>query len=259
MGKESQVFRTRVIPCMLLQRGGFVKTRKFRDPVYLGDPVNIVRIFNDKEVDELVVLDIGATREETPPRLELLSDLASECFMPLSFGGGLRDVETMRQILALGFEKVVLNSIAAEQPDLVTEAASQFGSQSVVVSVDAKKTMWGKYEVYARGGKSRTRADPASYARRMEQLGAGEILLNSIDRDGTLAGYDHALIAQVSDAVSIPVVACGGARGIGDFAQAVKESSASAVAAGALFVFHGPHRAVLINTPDPQLTRRALA
>lgn len=253
------MIRARVIPSLLLRHGGLVKTRKFRDPVYLGDPVNIVRIFNDKEVDELVVLDIAATLEGTPPHMDILADLASECFMPLSYGGGLRDVETMRRILAMGFEKVVINSQAAENPDLVSEAAADFGSQSVVISMDVKKNLWGGYEVLTHGGTRRTKCDPVSFARRMENLGAGEILLNSIDRDGTLTGYDQRLIRAVAESVEIPVIACGGARSVDDFVEAVKKSQASAVAAGAMFVFHGPHRAVLINTPDPETTRRALA
>lgn len=253
------MFRARVIPCLLLRHGGCVKTRCFRDPVYLGDPLNIAKIFNDKEVDELAVLDIAAALEGTPPQMDLLADLASQCFMPLSYGGGLRDLETMRRILAMGFEKVTINSYSAENPQIITEAARNFGSQSVVASIDVKKTLWGRYEVFTHGGRRGTKCDPVTYARRMVELGAGEILLNAIDRDGTLAGYDQRLIAEVSGAVGVPVIACGGARNIEDFAVAVKQSGASAVAAGALFVFHGPHRAVLINTPDVALIRKALA
>lgn len=168
-------------------------------------------------------------------------------------------METMRQILAMGFEKIVLNSYAAESPEIITRAARDFGSQSVVVSIDVKKTFWGRYEVFTHGGARSAKCDPVSYARQMEGLGAGEILLNSIDRDGTLTGYDQRLIRDVAEAVTVPVIACGGARSVEDFAVAVKQSKASAVAAGAMFVFHGPHRAVLINTPEPETTRRALA
>ena len=244
------MLRTRVIPCLLVQGQRLVKTVGFRDPRYLGDPINAVRIFNEKEVDELVVLDIIATIERRAPNLRLISELASECFMPLAYGGGIRSLEHLQSIFSLGVEKVVINSEAAARPALVREAAGRFGSQSVIVSIDAKKKWLGGYEVRTRSGRLGTGLDPARFARDMENAGAGEIFLNSIDRDGTMQGYDLELIRAVSQAVSIPVIACGGAGSLADLAAAVKQGSASAVAAGSMFVFHGKHRAVLINYPS---------
>ena len=252
------MLRTRVIPCLLLRGNGFYKTTKFRKPIYLGDPINILKIFNEKGVDEIFVLDIGAT-SSGGLNVNLLRDFASECFMPLGYGGGIRDLEQMSGVFKLGFEKVAINTAACENPELITRGAKAFGSQSVVVSMDVKKTYLGKYEMIIRCGSKRTGRDPADYAREMEQRGAGEILLTAIDRDGTMEGYDLKLIKTVASAVNIPVIACGGAGKIGDFGAAVKESGASAVAAGALFVFQGPHRAVLINFPSPEELGSVLA
>ena len=240
----------RVIPCLLLQGRGLVKTRRFKDPVYLGDPVNIIKIFNDKEVDELVLLDIQATRERRGPDLGFLAELATEAFVPLAYGGGITALEQMRALFACGFEKVVINTSAAEEPELVSRAADAFGAQSVVVSVDVRQRLFGGYEVVTRAGHRRTGLNPVSYAVRMQHLGAGELLLTAVHRDGTMRGYDLALTHLVASAVDIPVVACGGARGLDDFRRAVEEAGASAVAAGSMFVFHGTHRAVLISFPS---------
>lgn len=253
------MIRTRVIPCLLLRNRGLVKTVKFKDPKYLGDPINIVRIFNDKEVDELVFLDITATVENRKPPFKLISEIASECFMPLGYGGGIKDLEDIRQILSLGAEKVAINSYAVEQPTFIRAAADRFGSQSIVVSIDVKKSLFGKYEVMTHSGKKATGLDPVKFAIEMEQMGAGELLLNSIDRDGTMQGYDLDLIRRVSQVVTIPVVACGGARAVQDLVSAVHQGGASAVAAGSMFVFHGPHRAVLINFPTAAELRAAFA
>jgi cyclase len=243
------MLKTRVIPCLLIEGQRLVKTTGFRDPRYIGDPVNAVRIFNEKEVDELVVLDITATVEQRPPNLRLISELASECFMPLAYGGGVRTLEHLQSLFSLGVEKVVINSEAAARPALISEAAAKFGSQSVIVSIDAKRKRLGGYEVRTRSGRHGTGLDPVGFARDMESAGAGEIFLNSIDRDGTMQGYDLELIRAVSQNVSIPVIACGGAGTLADLAAAVKQGGASAVAAGSMFVFHGRHRAVLINYP----------
>jgi cyclase len=242
------VLRARVIPCLLLRNGGLVKTVKFDRSTYVGDPINAVRIFNEKEVDELVFLDIGATPAGAGPNFELLQDIASEAFMPFGYGGGVTTLEQVRRIFATGVEKVVLNTAAAGNPRLVSGAAELAGSSSVVVSIDAKRSWLGQYSVFVNGGKTDTREDPASYARRMAELGAGEILLNAIHRDGTMEGYDLELIRRVASAVTIPVVAVGGAGRLADFPAAVA-CGASAVGAGSLFVFHGKHRAVLITYP----------
>ena len=253
------MFRPRVIPCLLLKNKGLVKTVKFKEPKYLGDPINIVRIFNDKEVDELIFLDITATVEQKPPPFKLLSEIASECFMPLGYGGGINNLEDIRTILSLGVEKVSINSGAVANPSFITAAADRFGSQSIVVSIDVKKNMFGKYQVFTHGGRKKTGLDPIRFAVKMEQLGAGELLINSIDRDGTMQGYDLDLIKQISTAIGIPVVTCGGAGSVADLAAAVNQGGASAAAAGSMFVFQGPLRAVLISYPASQDLEKAFA
>ena len=246
------MMRPRVIPCLLLQDRGLVKTVKFKNPKYLGDPINIVRIFNDKEVDELVFLDIQATKENRSPAFDLLKNITSECFMPLGYGGGIRSMDDVRQLLSIGIEKIILNTSAVENPALIRSVADYAGSQSVVISMDVKKNRLGKYEVYTRCGKKGTGLDPVRHAVEVERMGAGEILINSIDRDGMMEGYDLELIRQVSEAVGIPVVACGGAGTIRHLRDAIKLGGASAAAAGSMFVFQGPLRGVLISYPNPQ-------
>jgi cyclase len=246
------MIRPRVIPCLLLQDRGLVKTVRFKDPKYLGDPINIVRIFNDKEVDELVFLDIQATPENRPPAFDLLRNITSECFMPLGYGGGIGSMEEVRHLLSIGIEKVILNTSAVETPTLIRSAADYAGSSSVVISIDVRKNILGKYEVYTRGGRKSTGLDPVRYAAEVERLGAGEILINSIDRDGLMEGYDLELIRRISSKVGIPVVACGGAGNIRHLREAIKLGGASAAAAGSLFVFQGPLRGVLISYPSPQ-------
>jgi cyclase len=238
----------RVIPSLLLSGRRLVKTRRFRDPTYVGDPVNAIRIFNEKEVDELVVLDIGAARERSGPNFALLADMASECFMPLAYGGGLETVDQMARVLSLGVEKVVLNSVAARTPAIVEAAAARFGSSSVVVSMDVRRPRFKGWRVFSHGGTLDTGSDPVAYSRRMEALGAGELLVNAVDRDGTMLGFDLELVRAVSSAVSIPVVAAGGAATVAHLKSAI-DAGASAVTAGSMFVFQGPHRAVLITFP----------
>lgn len=251
------MIRPRVIPCLLLKNGGLVKTVKFKDPKYLGDPINIVRIFNDKEVDELTFLDITATPDNHPPAFELLSKITSECFMPLGYGGGIRSLEDVKRLLGIGIEKIVLNTAAVETPALVRAVADYAGSQAVVISMDVKKSMLGKYEMYIRGGRKATGLDPVKFAVGMEKQGAGELLVNSIDRDGTMQGYDLELIRRVADAVQVPVVGCGGAGNVEHLAEAIR-AGASAAAAGSMFVFQGPLRGVLISYPSQTELRRAL-
>jgi len=248
---------TRVIPCLLLQGARLVKTVSFRDPTYVGDPRNAVKIFNEKEVDELALLDIGATPNGSPLQLDLIREIVSEAFMPVTYGGGIRTVEEAREVLALGVEKVILNSSAIRQPDLVADAAALLGGQSVVASIDAKPAASGAYEVWIDGGRTNTGLGAAACATLMEARGAGEILINSIDRDGTRTGYDLELVRLVSSAVRVPVIACGGAGSLADLAAVVKDGGASAAAAGSLFVHQGRHLAVLISYPD-QLTLKRL-
>jgi imidazole glycerol-phosphate synthase subunit HisF len=252
------VLRTRVIPCLLLSGGGLVKTIRFKKPTYVGDPVNAVNIFNEKEVDEVVVLDIAATTERRPPPFQLISEIATECFMPLTYGGGIRSLQDMDTLFRSGVEKVALNTVVADDPALVRAAADRFGSQAVVVSIDAKRRRRG-YRVYTNAGGRELRVDPAEYAREAQRLGAGEILLTSMDRDGTMEGYDPDLIRAVTSQVDVPVIACGGAGTVEDFRKAVEEGGASAVAAGSMVVFHGRNRAVLINFPSRAELERVLS
>lgn len=251
------MLKTRVIPSLLLRGAGLVKTHRFGDPKYVGDPVNAIRIFNDKEVDELMLLDINATREGREPPFSIIEEVASECFMPLAYGGGVRTVEHVRRILKLGVEKVVFNHAAWRTPEVLTEASRRFGAQAIVASMDVRRKMFGRYEVYTENGKTGTGIDPVEYARRMEACGAGEILLGSIDRDGVMQGYDVELISRVAGAVGIPVIASGGAGSIADFKAAV-QGGAAAVAAGAMFVFQGPRRAILITYPERSQLEAAL-
>lgn len=244
------MLKTRVIPCLLLRNNGLVKTVRFKVPKYVGDPINAVKILNEKEVDELVFLDISATNENRGPAFKVISEVASECFMPLGYGGGIRTMDDIQRIFALGVEKVIINSSAHSNPRLISDAADSYGSQSIVVSMDVKRNLFGKYMVHTCSGTKNTSTGPVEYARRMAELGAGELIVNSIDRDGTMSGLDINLIRLVATAVDIPVVACGGAGTIEHLHEAVNQGGASAVAAGSMFVFQGKHRAVLISYPD---------
>jgi cyclase len=246
----------RAIPCLLLRGNGFVKTVRFREPTYLGDPVNIVRLFNDKEVDELIVLDVTATPERRSPRLDFIAQLAGECFMPLCYGGGVSRIEDMQALYALGVEKVALTTSAVSEPRLVSAAAELFGSQSVVVGIDVKRNWRGRYQVMTHAGRRGTGLDPVAHAVHLQEQGAGEILLNSVDRDGTMEGYDLDLVRSVTRAVTIPVIACGGAGSVEHLAAAVFQGGAAAAAAGSLFVFQGRNRAVLVNYPEPAVLKR---
>lgn len=246
------MIRPRVIPALLLKGQGLVKTVKFKDPKYLGDPINVVRIFNDKEVDEIALLDITATPENRGPQFDVLKDIASEVFIPLAYGGGIRSMEDVRTLLSIGIEKLIMNTSAVENPSLIRETADHAGSQAVVVSMDVKKNFLGKYEVFTHCGQKKTGLDPVKHAVEVERMGAGEILLNSIDRDGTMQGYDLELVRKVADAVNVPVVACGGAGNLAHVAEVIRQGHASAAAAGSMFVFQGPLRGVLISYPSPK-------
>jgi cyclase len=240
----------RVIPVLLIKDGGLVKSIKFKNHRYVGDPINAVKIFNEKEVDEIVILDISASKEKKAPNIKMIAEIAGEAFMPLSYGGGITTIAEVKNILYQGVEKVIFNSSAINKPNLITETASRFGSSSTVVSIDVKKNIWGQYKVFGFNGQRNTGIDVVEFAKNMENMGAGEIFLNSIDRDGTFFGFDIPLIKTISDKVTIPVIACGGAKSEVDLAQAINEGNASGVAAGSMFVFQGIHRAVLISYPN---------
>jgi len=246
------MIRPRVIPSLLLRGQGLVKTVKFKEPKYLGDPINIVRIFNDKEVDEIVLLDITATPENRGPQFDLLKNITSEAFIPLAYGGGIRSMDDIRKLLSIGIEKLIMNTSAVETPSLIRETADHAGSQAVVVSIDVKKNLFGKYEVFTRCGQKKTGLDPVKHAIEVEKMGAGEIIINSIDRDGMMQGYDVELVRRVADSVQVPVVACGGAGHLSHVAEVIKEGHASAAAAGSMFVFQGPLKGVLISYPTPK-------
>lgn len=253
------MLRTRIIPALLLRNGGLVKTVRFADPVYVGDPSNTVRIFNELEVDELCFLDITATRDGRGPNLEVLEQIANECFMPLSYGGGVRTFDQAQSIFKLGFEKIVVNTHAAEDPSFITRLADHFGSQAVVASVDVKRDLLGRRTVRIRSGQDNTRRNPLEWALELERLGAGEILLTSIDREGTWSGFDVELIQSVAGALKIPVIAHGGAGRVEDIGEAVKSGGASAVALGSMVVFQKKGMGVLVNFPDAERLREALA
>ncbi len=239
----------RIIPVLLSDsEGSLVKTKKFKAPVYIGDPFNAVKIFNEKEVDELIYLDITATVQKRKPNISYISELASECFMPLCYGGGITTVEEIKVILKAGVEKVSLNVSNFNNINLLREGAEKFGSSAMVASIDVKTNLFGKHYVYNHSEKKLTNHTPAEFAAHLAKNGAGEILLNSVDRDSQMEGYDTGLIKSVSQAVNVPLIVCGGAGKIIDFKNAL-DAGASALAAGSMFVFQGKHRAVLINYP----------
>jgi cyclase len=252
------MLKTRIIPCLQLIDESLVKTVKFDKHGYIGDPVNTVRIFNELEVDELAFIDIRASRENRGPNFEILCHIADECFMPLSYGGGVNSVDLAKRIFNQGFEKIILNTASFRQPQLISEIAKIYGSQAVVVAVDVRKSFLGKYEVYSLSGTVNEKRKPVEWVKHAEELGAGEILLTSIDREGTWKGFDLDLIRQVSEATSLPVIAHGGAASVEDVGKAVKEGKASAVALGSMVVYQGKDMGVLVNFPDKGILEKYL-
>ena len=243
------MLQTRVMPCLLLKNNRLVKTVQFNNPDYIGDPVNAIKIYNEKEVDELIFLDITATIEQRSPPFKMISEITNECFMPVTYGGGIKKLEDMKKIFNLGIEKIAINTYSVENPNFIKIAGEQFGSQSIVVSIDVKKNLLGKYHVWTHSATKNTGLDPVTHVKTMEDLGAGEILLTSIDHEGTMKGYNLELINLITDNISIPLIACGGAGSVKHFADAVK-AGASAVAAGSMVVYQGKNRGVLINFPS---------
>jgi cyclase len=252
------MLRYRVIPTLLLKNNGLVKTTKFNNPVYIGDPINAVKIFNDKEVDELVLLDITATNDKREPSYEKIREIVSEAFIPIGYGGGINTLNQIEKLFRLGIEKVILNTAIHSNPDLVKQASNIFGSQSIVAAIDVKKDFFNNYRIYSCSGAKKEKTDLVYFIKKIEELGAGEIIINSIDNDGTMSGYDNNLIKAVSSNVKVPVIASGGAGSLKDFANAIKDGGASAVAAGAMFVFQGKHRAVLISYPKYEELQKVL-
>ncbi|MCX5852303.1 MAG: AglZ/HisF2 family acetamidino modification protein [Deltaproteobacteria bacterium] len=239
----------RIIPCLQLKGMELVKTYQFKTPQLIGDPIRAIRVFNEKKVDELIILDIQATMKQRKPNLQLITDILNECSMPVMYGGGIHSLDDIKSIVDIGVNKVILNSYAAENPQAVKMAAEEFGSNRIVVSMDVKKNFFGRYEVWTHSGTVSTRMSPIRYAVEMEHMLCGELFLNSIDRDGTRQGYDLDLIREVSEAVSIPVIACGGASNVSDIMEALEMSGASAIAAGSMFLYDERRRTISITFP----------
>lgn len=244
------MLRPRVIPCLLVKDGGLVKTVQFSRPKYVGDPINAVRIFNEKEVDELIVADIDATVHNRKPDYEMIRNLAAECRMPLCYTGGVKTAQQVEQIISLGVEKVGISNAAIHNPELIVESAKRVGNQSIVVVMDIKPTGFlRRYELFTHNGTRKTGINPVEFAKQVEELGAGEILLNSINRDGEMKGYDLELVDQIREAVSIPISVLGGAGSLDHIKALIQKHGLIGAAAGSLFVFKGKYRAVLINYP----------
>ena len=252
------MLQKRVIPCLLLHKGGLYKTEKFKKPTYIGDPINAIKIFNEKEVDELMFLDIDATVSQKEPNYKMIEDIASECFMPLCYGGGVKSIEQMKKIYALGVEKISLSSQAVLNPSLISEAASVFGSQSVIVTIDVKKDFWGKKRVFIYNGKMNTKRDPMEFITVVENLGAGEIVINSIDNDGMMKGYDNEFLKALKATVNVPLIALGGAGKIEHIKEVFEQAHVDAVACGSLFVYQGLLKGVLISYPPYEQIQRLL-
>jgi cyclase len=246
------MLRPRIIPCLLVKEKGLVKTVRFKNPKYVGDPLNAMRIFNEKEVDELMVLDIDATSESNDPDYKMIKHLAAECRMPLCYGGGVKSAEQAKAIIGLGVEKVAISSAAVENPILISKIAHQIGSQSVAVILDVKKRLLGgKYEVWTHNGKHNSGKCPIELAMHFEKLGVGEIVVNSIDNDGEMKGYDLALAKKIREAINVPMTVLGGAGSLKDIGSLINSFGIIGAAAGSLFVFKGIYKAVLINYPSP--------
>lgn len=245
------MLRSRIIPCLLVHNKGLVKTVKFKDPKYVGDPINAVKIFNEKEVDELIVLDIDATRQNREPNFEMIKKLADECRMPFCYGGGITNAEQARKIISLGAEKVALSSSALHNIDLCEEIGSIIGNQSVVVVIDVKKKkLFGGYDIYTHNGTKKSKWKLDALVEKLEEIGIGEIVINSIDNDGTTQGYDTVLVENIRRKCSMPMTVLGGASTLDDIKQLISKFKIIGAAAGSLFVFKGKYRAVLINYPN---------
>lgn len=245
------MLRPRIIPCLLIKNGGLVKTFKFSDPKYVGDPINAVKIFNEKEVDELIVLDIDATAENREPDYNMIKNLAIECRMPLCYGGGVKAVDQVEKIISLGVEKVALSSAVWANPNLVRQASQVVGNQSIVVVMDIKKSRFlGKYEIWTHNGKKKADMYPVDFALQVQKLGAGEIVINSIDNDGVMKGYNLEIVEKVREAINIPMTVLGGAGSLVDIKSLIDKFGIIGASAGSLFVFKGKYRAVLINYPS---------
>ena len=246
------MYQPRVLPVLLLKNDGLVKTKNFKDPVYIGDPINAVRIFNEKEVDELILLDITATAENRDPNFKWIRDIVSESFMPVGYGGGIKNLQQVQNLFDSGIEKIVINS-AADDYKFISDIANRYGNQSIVISIDARKSLLGKYSCYTQNGSKNLKIEPSEFAKNVVDAGAGEIIIQNIANEGSMTGIDLNLIKKVCESVDVPVVATGGAGNIDHIKDAIQIAGASAVAAGSMFVFKGRQRGILINYPVKNL------
>jgi cyclase len=246
------MFRPRIIPVLLLKNNGLVKSYKFKDHRYIGDPINAVRIFNDQKADELVFLDTDATSEGRTIKPDLVQKIGDECNMPFAVGGGIKTIAEIRQILNAGAEKVIINTKASRNPEFIRQASTEFGSSTIVVSIDVISRRYRRDSTCILSGKKSTGFDPVEFSLLMQEMGAGEVLIQSIQQDGTMEGYNLELVKKISNVLSIPLIACSGAGNLSHLAAGYYEADASAMAAGSLFVYHGPRKAVLINYPDSE-------
>ena len=246
------MLRYRIIPTLLLHNKGLYKTVKYsvKKGKYIGDAINTIKIFNDKGVDELIFLDIDASKEKKSPDFQIIKDISAECFMPIGYGGGITNIEEIKTIFQIGIEKVILNTVLLDNINLLIEASSKFGSQSIVAALDIKKNFFGAYKVYNHSKDKNTSLDILEYLQLLEKSGAGEIYISSVDNDGTFEGYDIEFMKVITKDIKVPVIINGGAKDISDFSRAIKECEVSAVSAGSMFVFNGPHKAVLITYPE---------
>lgn len=244
------MLQKRIIPILLLHNGSLVKTVKFKNFNYIGNPANTIRIFNELEVDEIILVDILASRKNSKPDFEVIKEVAEECFMPLTYGGGLKTMHDVKKLLSIGVEKVAINTFASESPEFISELASTFGNQCIIGSIDVRKDIFGRYYVTIKDGTKKTKLDPLSWSKKLEELGAGELLVTSVDNDGTWGGYDETLIKSIADNVSIPVIGNGGAGSFNDVKKLFTQTNCSAAGVGSLVLYQKKGMGVLINFPE---------
>jgi imidazole glycerol-phosphate synthase subunit HisF len=246
------MLQVRYIPCLLLKDDGLVKTVNFKNPKYIGDPINTVRIFNEKEVDELIFLDIEATPKNKEPNYTLLSEIANECFMPLAYGGGIKTFQQAQRIFSIGIEKVAINTALHSNIGLATQITDVYGSQALIGVIDVKKNLFGKYQVVSASAQSKHKYSVLEWVKKLEDAGVGEILISSVDKEGTWQGLDIELIKQVTSISKVPVIAHGGAGNLEHLAQGIKAGGANAIAMGSMVVYQKKDFGVLINFPDQE-------
>ena len=249
----ANMYRPRVIPCLLLKDKGLVKSVKFKNHRYIGDPLNAIKIFNDKKADELLFLDINASKGQRRISTEIVRKLGDECHMPFSVGGGIKTLADIKELINAGAEKVCINSAVVENPRFIKQASEVYGSSAIIVAIDVKKNIFGKYKTYLHSRGKLTNINPVEHAIKLAASGAGELFINSVDKDGSMEGYDLSLIRSISEKVPVPVIASGGAGNLDDLVKGLTVGKADALAAGSMFVFHGPRKAVLINMPNRDL------